>query len=92
MARRRASDASAVRGGRRQKDGGCDPAGDDHGIRWQPEMDVDKGGAGDDGRMPADDEVVSRKKPGEAETEAEQGAQHHPLAKPAVPSDPAGGE
>ena len=94
MRRRGEQPATQARyaGGRRQKNGGCGPAGDDHGIGRQPEMDIDKGGAGDDGRMPADDEVVSGEKPGEAETEAEQGAQYHPLAKPAFPCDPAGGE
>ena len=80
------------RGGGGEADRGGDPARDHRGIGRQPEMGVDKGGAGHDRRMPADDEVIAAEEAAERGTEAEQHAQHHPLTKPAFPGDPAEGE
>ncbi len=54
-------------------------------------MNVDPGGAGNDGRVPVGDKLIPAQKAREAATEAEERAQHHPLREPGIPGVPADG-
>ena len=55
-------------------------------------MDIDKGGAGDDIRMPADDEVVSGEEASDRSRQTEQAGEDRALVQPAVPRAAGDGE